>query len=208
MTADERRRMAVGSFAVALGLPPIAALQQRGRDPETAKFTLLLEDGRRVRIGTIAVLWSQTQLARVLAVTLGVVPPPIEQADWRKAIAALISNGVDVDEAHGETFEDSVREWASRYGARASTDRDGAARLGDPFRDDGALHLTASGLAKYVRREFSEQIKLADLRQALRDLGAEQITVRWDRHPGANTDRARARTSTSYYRIDLDGQDA
>lgn len=204
--STDTKSIALGAFADLLHLPPLAGLAQRGRDPETARYTLALQDGRTVRIGTIKILWSQAELARVLAVTLGIVPPSIKADDWRNAIAALIRHVVDVEETPGETFEDAVREWAIAYGHQATTDRDGAARRGDPFHDDGDIHLTAGGLARYIRREYSEQVRLADLRQALVDVGFERITIRYDRNPKGTGDE-RKRSSTSYYRlalIDLD----
>lgn len=194
---QDLRTATLDAFATLIGVPPLARLAQRGRDPETARYTLALRDGREVRIGTIRVLWSQTELARVLAVTLGCVPPVIERDSWRTAIGALIAHAVDVDEAPGERFEDAVREWLLVYAEHASGDREGSAPRGMPFCDGGVLHVAASGLARYIRREFSEQVKLSELRQALADLGAERCNVSWSRRGGG-------RSSTSYYRVELE----
>jgi hypothetical protein len=194
--AEDLRAATLAAFATLLGLPPLARLGQRGRDPETARYTLTLADGRDVRIGTIRVLWSQTELARVLAVTVGCVPPVIDRDGWRNAIAALVANAVEVDEAPGERFEDTVREWLLVYAEHAGGDREGAAPRGLPFCDGGLLHVAASGLARFVRREFSEQVKLTELRQALADLGAERCNISYTKRDGN-------RSSTSYYRVDV-----
>lgn len=194
---SDRRAATLEAFATLLGLPPLARLAQRGRDPESARYTLELADGRSVRIGTIRVLWSQTELARVLAVTLGCVPPVLDRESWRNAIGALIAHAVDVDEAPGERFEDAVREWLLVYAEHATGDREGAAPRGLPFCDDaGVLHVAANALARYIRREFSEQVKLTELRQALADLGFERCNVSYAKRGG--------RSSTSYYRLELD----
>ena len=76
-----------------------------------------------------------------------------------------------------------------------------AVARGLPFCDGGLLHVAASGLARYIRREFSEQVRLTDLRQALADLGAERCNVSWTRRGGG-------RSSTSYYRVELTLLDA
>jgi len=200
MTNDDLRTKVLRAFAVLLGLPELKGLTQRGRDPETARFTLTLADGRSVRIGTIKVLRSQTELAGVLAVAVDCCPPAIERKDWHDAIAALLTHAKDVDETPGETFEAAVAEWTLRYADRATTDKDGAAPRGEPIRDGQTLYVTANGLARYIRREYSEQIKLHALRQAIVDLGGERCNVSYTK-PGGS------RSSTSYYRIavgDLD----
>jgi hypothetical protein len=197
---DETRHQALEAFGQLTGVTGISRLVQRGRDPQTARFTLELDDGREVRIGTIDNLWSQTQLAKVVAVTMSSVLMPCEAKDWRIAIGALIVHATDVEETPGETLEDAVADWLERYAGNATTDSDGAAATGAPFIEDGHLHVNASDLAKYIRREYTEQIKLHDIRQALADLGYERRAVNYVRGTGNNAKRS----STSYYRTLLD----
>lgn len=199
-----RRELAASSFSQLLDIPLISRLIQRGRDPDLARYTLELADGQTIRIGTSKILWSQAELGRVLMVAIGCVPITVSTKDWRNAIRALIVNCTDVEETPDETFEATVTEWVRAYSTRATTDRDGAAPNGQPFTDNGDLYITANSLAKYVRREYSEQLRLHDLRQALRDIGFEQATIHYARKTGKTTKRS----STSYYRIDqntLDG---
>ena len=200
-----RRELAASSFSQLLDIPLISRLIQRGRDPDLARYTLELADGRTIRIGTSKILWSQAELGRVLMVTIGCVPITVSTKDWRNAIRALTVHCTDVEETPNETFEATVAEWVAAYSSRATTDRDGAAPNGQPFTDAGDLHLTANSLAKYIRREYSEQIRLHDLRQALRDIGFVQTTVHYTRKPGRGPAK---RSSTSYYKIShntLDG---
>lgn len=198
---DDTRARVLGAFAVLLGLPALAGLTQRGRDPETARFTLHFADGKSVRVGTIKALRSQTELAGVLAVAVDCYPPAIERPKWHDAISALLTHAKDVDETPGETFEASVAEWVSRYADRATADKNGAAPRGEPIRDGQMLFVTASGLARYVRREYSEQVKIHALRQALGDLGGERCNVSYNRSDGS-------RSSTSYYRVAISDLDA
>jgi hypothetical protein len=197
------RHAAAAAFSVLLDIPNITRLVQRGRDPELARYTLELADGRTIKIGTIKILWSQAELSKVLAVTVGCVPLSVDAKEWRGAIRALIIHCTDVEETPNETFEATVMDWVRAYSQRASSDRDGAAPTGLPFTDSGDLYITANGLAKYVRREYSEQVKLHDLRQALRDNQFEQDTVHYSRKVGRGTKRS----STSYYRASIDAID-
>lgn len=201
MTDDTRRQRALAAFASLVDLPPLARLTQRGRDPLNARYTLELADGRELRVGTIKTLWSQTEFYKVVAVTLGMVPYGVEQADWRKGIRALINHGTEVIETPGEAFEDTVRDWISAYAGHASSaDRDGAAASGAPFIEEGLLHIHAGGLARFVRRELIEQVKLPELYQGLRDLGFERRVIHYVRD---QRNSSTTRTTASYYRAPL-----
>jgi len=183
-------------FARVARLPPIARVVQRGRDPETARYTIHLTDGREVRVGNVEVLFSRAKLSKVLAVTIQKALAPIKAGDWADMINILVEAAVEVEETPGETYEETVRNWTRHYiDMGATSDRNGAAAQGSPFHDDGHVHLTADGLARYIRREYSEQVKLHELRTALRDLGFERVTIHYVRG-GKNTEK---RSSTSYY---------
>lgn len=193
---DDLRTEALAHLSGVLGVPEISRVIQRGRDPETARFTLAFKDGTEVRLGTIDNLWSQAKLAKILLVAIGVVPETVKASEWRTVLGGVARLCVDVEEITGEGFDDAVSEWLEAYldTAGLDADRDGAARQGLPFRDNGTLHLTATHLAKFVRREFSEQVASQQLRQALTDLGFERQTV--------NYSRGKSRSTRSYYVID------
>jgi hypothetical protein len=192
-TTNEPRDEALARFCHVAGIPQLTAITQRGRDPETARFTFHFADGQQVRIGTIKTLWSQAELAKVLAVTVGCVPEPVKAADWRTVLAVLIRDAVNIEEVTGEDFQDSVREWLERYlaGHGLEADHQGAAAHGLPHIHEGELYVTASHLAKYIRREYSENVTLVQLRTALTDLGLQRQTVMFN--------KAGKRSSTSYY---------
>lgn len=198
MTDDRARALdAFNDIIGAEGANRIAAIDQRGRDPQTARYTFTLVDGRVIRIGTIDTLWSQPQLGKAVAVTMSASLIPVDPKDWRVAIAMLVRHVIDVEETPGESLEDAVADWLERYAGHASsTDRDGAAATGSPFIDEGHLHINASDFARYIRREYTEQIKLTELRQALADLGYERHAINYVRGTGHNAKRS----STSYYR--------
>lgn len=190
---QDLREEALARFSRLTGAPDIARITQRGRDPQTARFTFHLKDGRQIHIGTIKNLWSQVELAKVLTVACGVVLARLKPADWQDLLAVLISACVEVQEIEGEQFEDTVREWLTDYtDTRAlDADKNGAAAQGLPYRDNGHIHISASHFAKYVRREHSEQIALPELRQALGDIGFDRQTIWYQ--------RAKKRAARSYY---------
>jgi hypothetical protein len=199
MTSDERRTQALTSFSQATGLPAIGRIEQRGRDPQTALYTIQFADGRNVRVGTIKILWSQAELARVFAVAIGIVPPAVDPSAWRIAIGVLINCATDVIETNGESFETLVSEWVRAYTAKAAPSPHHAAPAGDPYTDNNELYVSANSLARYVRREYSEQVDSHALRVALVDIGFERETVYYTRNG--------KRSSTSYYHCPLDRLD-
>jgi hypothetical protein len=193
-----QRQATLNDFATITGFTGIRRLVQEGRDRATARYTIELDNGQRVRVGTIDNLWSQAELGKVVLVTLGINLQVVKASDWRPIIGALIVDATDVEEAADERYEETVREWIARYASRATNDRAAAAH-GDAFHDNGDTYLTANELARYVRRNYSETVKLVELRQALKDLGFERVNVSYDK-PSSNGHRTRS--STSYYRID------
>lgn len=195
----ELRRQMLDQFAAKTGLPALDRVVQHGTEPTTARYTFEFRDGREVRVGGIDILWSRTNLSKVLAVTIQTVVAPLKPADWTEAVGGLVQHAVDVEERPGETFQDAVEEWLAVYLGRASNDKDGAASMRVPFIHENEAHLHAETFAKHIRREYSETIKLPELRQALVDLGFERTTVHYATKTGTTTKRSTA----SYYRAPL-----
>jgi hypothetical protein len=190
---DDREEV-LARFSRATGIPSLTRVTQRGRDLDTARYTLHLDDGRQIRIGTLDRLWSRTEMAKLMLATCGIIVTRCKAADWQDAISVLIARGVDVEEITGEAFEDSVREWLDSYLAThpPSQDRAGAATQQLPFTEGDQVHVAASHLAKYIRREYSENVQLRPLREALSDLGLQRQTIYYEKRSGK-------RTSASYY---------
>lgn len=195
------RRQVLSDFALAGSLPAIESVIQHGEDPATVRYTFHFSGGREVRVPSAAVLFSQAQLNQLFAVVLRRTMTPCKASEWRERVGVLIEHGVEVVEQPGEKFTDTVAEWISTYADRASTDPAGAAALRAPFHENGALHVAATELAKYVRREYSEQVKLPELREALCDLGYERVAIHY--RPKSGT-----RSTVSYYRLTVEASDA
>lgn len=189
---EDRRKRVLAIFAKTIDTPPIAAVHQRGRDAETARFTIELQDGRKIRIGTVKTLRSQTELGSVLAVAIGSGGPMAEQKDWRKIWSLLFRDGITVQETDGENFTATVREWLAGYSSGATHDREGAAAGGLPFIDDDHLHVQVDNLTTYLRGKYGEVPRRAELWSALAELGFERVAIHYTKG-----DR---RSSKSYYR--------
>lgn len=196
-TTPDHRTIALTVFAASTGFDKLARILQRGRDIQTARFSIQLHDQRVIRIGNADTLWSYTKFSQVMAVALSAPLEYVKPSDWREIVNGLIAAATDVEEPTGESYEDTVTDWLRKYARGALRSRDHAAPSGEPFEEDGHLHISANEFAKHVRRDYSEQVKISELRQALGDLGYERITVMYAR-PGGK------RSSTSYYRGPLE----
>ena len=194
---DQLRKAVLADFSLAGGLPALERVVQHGEDPTTVRYTFHFEGGKEVRVPDAATLFSQAQLNQLFAVVLRRTMIGCKPVEWRERVNMLVENGLEVQERPGERFIDTVAEWVLAYADRASSDKDGAAALRAPFHFEGDIYLVATELAKYVRREFSEQVKLTELRQALADLGFERLAVNCKQAGGS-------RTTVSYYRRRLD----
>jgi len=194
----DQRTETLARFSSLTGAPEIKRIVQRGRDTETARYTIELADGRAVRVGSIKVLTSQAELSRVLAVTCSVMPRRLKPTAWGDVLTTLISCAVDVQETPGEALEDRISDWLSLYASGAHTaDRDGAAAAREPFISDEHLHIAASHFAKWIRREYGETMRTSDVYPALSDLGFTPQSIYYIRP------RGKIRQHVRYYRAPL-----
>lgn len=184
------REEALKQFIDITGLHGLIGARQRGRDPQTARYTLMFADGSIVNLKNVNVLWSQTEFGKVLFVALSRGLPVIKRNDWHSAVTSLLAI-IDVDEIDGEAFEDDVAEWLDSYRNLATSDEAGAAPHGMPYTQNGRLHISASHFAKYISREYSQHLDMGELRRALSDLGFQRDKKSYG--PKRN------RSSRSYY---------
>lgn len=190
------RDLALAAYHDLTDTHEVTGIEQRGRDPRTARITLVAGD-RRVHLGTIESLWSHSRFSQAHAIAFGSVPQACKAAEWRDCVGALLMHVVTVVETPGEAMSDTVAEWIGYYAtAEATQDQEGAVPHGRPFwSENGELHLTAGDLGKYVRREFAEPVNRADLIVALTDLGYTRRTI----HYRSQTGKVVSKTSKSYY---------
>ncbi len=188
---DDRRCQALAEFANATGLPAIRHIVQRGRESESAVYTFEFEGGRKVRVGTIKVLWSLSELSKVMAVTMGCPLPSFAPASWYTLRTKLLEHAIEIDETPGEAFCDIVRDWLGKYCENATGERNGAMAAKRPYVEDDEIRIHAVSFARDIRRQFSASVKEKELLGALGDLGFERRTIMYE--------RGSARASASYY---------
>lgn len=177
-------------FCASTKLPELAHVKQRGRDAD-AVYTFEFADGRVVRIGTIKVLWSQSELGKVLSVAIGKPLPSFEAASWYTLRTKLLTYGVEVDETPGESFCDIVRDWLGKYCENATGERNASMIAKRPYFEGDEVRIHAVSFARDIRRQFSASVKEKELLGALADLGFERRTIMYD--------RGSKRASASYY---------
>ena len=184
---EQMRRDTLDEFARMMQLPKIARVIQRGAEPENARYTFELADGRSIRIGGTGALWSQAQLGQVVAASIQRVPPEHDMKTWRKLLGVLMRNAVEVEEAPGESFAEIVCDWLRDYARSPGTDADGCAAAGRPFIRNEQLHIHAPTFSTYVKRQLHGTFERLELLQALVDIGFERKTINYVPPRGTRT---------------------
>ena len=173
------------------GAPVIKELVQYGNDPDDARYVFVLADGREINVGPYANLRQTRRLDERIGPATGFVMNKIKEDErWVSALTALLRCAQVREEG-----EDKTREWVKRYtDDRLGAQRDEAAREGEPFEEEGWIHVKAHPLARYVRGVMRERINHADLIPLLRRAGFDQYTVHYETKNGK-------RSTASYWRI-------
>lgn len=155
----------------------VAAWVQHGR--ERARYSLRLEDGREVPMGTAAQVLSLDQFRSRLYEATGATLPAWKRERWLR-IARSLAEAAEIVENDQMDRLTTVREWVSGYLGNGGVLRDGTAEeygeaiaAGRPFVRDGMVYLQASALRRYVILTQLEPIETHDLLDALRAAGFE-----------------------------------
>lgn len=188
-TASEPTRT-VSLFTQLLGGPEVKELVQDSRDPDQARFRIVLADGREVPIGTGADLLSADRFRSAFAIVTGHVVPAVKRDKWHKVIQALL-HAATVNEESDETRAARVHAIVRDYVDRgASTDREAACQAHDPFVHDGDIYVPLDPLTHWLRRVRGERLVSADVKQLLIAGGFERKTVNYVRDTGKKSSRS------------------
>jgi hypothetical protein len=177
------------------GGPEVVEFVQDSRDPETARYRLVLANGDEVPVGPVANLTDPGRFRnRFLTVTRHLIPR-LKAKDWDRVVQALLISAT-VNEGKDDTRMARALAWAHDYTEHTmSTDRDAACQAKDPFEHDDRIHLHAGSMHHWLKRARQERIELADLRQYLVAAGFERKTINYQRDDKKTSTR-------SYYVID------
>jgi hypothetical protein len=196
----EAQPIAIAGFRDVTTLPPLERIVQYGRELATAHFTLEFEDGSSLDVDNGDILFSRTQMTKLIAIKRGELVIQGRQADWMGVIVGLFKNASVVEEDPDEKLSSSVEDWLAQYAdANASTDRDGAARRRSPFTDPQTkqLHINVDHFARWVKTTLMAQTTTLELRRAIAELGWQRTAVHYN---AEGSGRSRRRAMTRYWR--------
>lgn len=175
-------------FSKVIGGPEIRELIQDGRDPDTARFRLVLADGRDVPIGAASSLLDFGRFRERYMVVTQHVPQDIKRVDWIKIVQAMIVTATINDE---DTRSARIRGLIELYVDRGlSTDRNGACTAMDPWEDDYRVYVHAGQFTQWLRKVQGERLIEADVRQLLTSGGFERRTVPYVSDDGRKNSRS------------------
>ena len=190
----EEPRKVTATFSKAVGGPKIKELVQEGRDPSSARFVLVLEDGREVALGAMRELARQQTFRENFAVVTQFYPVEVTRKKWDEVVRGLLT-AAEVHEVQEVSYSEMIRGHLEKYlERRMSADRDGACRASDPFRDDEYVYVHAGSFLTWLRQIARERIDKADLLIGFKQLGMERKSMNYTKADGRNAQR-------SYYRI-------
>lgn len=169
----------LGLFNRVLGGPEIKELTQYGSDPDTARYVLVLANGKEVPLGAIGVLWNQDQFMMRFAVVTQFVGKAVDGKKWKMILQALLSAAEikdDEEDTRAHRAWQMVLEYVER---RYSTDKNLACQSNDPFVMGGDLYVPLGPFHQYLRRVRGERIADVDLRQLLEAAGFERKSINY-----------------------------
>ncbi len=199
-TADQMARLnedgvappavVVHLFNKILGGPAVKELVQNGRDPDLARFHLVLADGREVPIGPVSSLINQGRFRERFAVVTAHLPKLIKANRWDDVVQALLS-AATIREEREDTKASLVIGWLDSYvDRRTSADKDGACQAHDPFVNGDELFIALGPFNQWLRKVQGERVASMDLKLQLEFAGFERRTVNYRRDDGSKSSRS------------------
>jgi hypothetical protein len=187
-TAEPTRTVSL--FTQLLGGPEVKELVQDSRDPDQARFRLVLADGREVPIGTGSDLLNPEKFRSAFAVVTGHVVPGIKRDKWHKIVQALL-HAATINEETEDTRAARGVNWVRDYCDRGlSTDKNMACQAHDPFTADGEVFVPLGGFVHWLRRIKGERLAEADIKQLLIAAGFERRTINYNKDTGRKSSRS------------------
>lgn len=180
----------INLFNKILGGPAVKELVQNGRDPDLARFHLVLADGREVPIGPVSSLIAQGRFRERFAVVTAHLPKLIKASRWDDIVQALL-NAATIREEREDTKASLVIGWLDSYvDRRTSSDRDGACQAHDPFVAGDELFIALGPFNQWLRKVQGERIQPMDLKLMLEFAGFERRTVNYRKDDGSKSSRS------------------
>jgi hypothetical protein len=185
----------ISAFNRVVGGPQVKEFVQDGRDPQTARFTLVLANGDQVRLGRANALMSQDRFREAFAVVTGHVLTRVKMPRWDSAVQALLKVR-HVRESEDDTPEGTVGDWLSRYLYERLPSRPGveakdeACRTKEPFEEESEVFVFAASFGGFVRQMLRVNVPDHEVKDMLRQAGFERRTVHYETGEGRVSTRS------------------
>lgn len=159
---------------------PVARFLQHG--DEQSRYTLVLEDGTEIALGTHKDLLSPDQTRGRILDRIGVVLPLIKKPAWVGIVGQLMSIR-ELVASEEQTRVETVRNWVRGYIARGIPEVNTTEELANEVQNSaphirrGRIYLSASHLRRWVVMTALEDMSLPDIRDHLRTAGFQQTKV-------------------------------
>lgn len=162
-----------------LGIPPIKTVWKISGGQET-QYTLVLENGKKVTLGDVGVLDSQTKFGRKLMDQLGVVIPEFPRDEWLNILQKILDLSEPPSSDESTPLMERLQRWITAYLDDDPPPRNPhpdvrrrAAVHHRPFRKDGNVWVSTMGLKEFVEDNFQESPSLKKLARHFRLAGFE-----------------------------------
>lgn len=166
----------LGKLSLMLGVP-ISRWIQHGR--ENARYSLVMTDGRAVRIGAAGDVLNHSSFAKRMY-EAGRVINPMKGKTWMEFTRGLIV-AAEVVENEEASSSWQAEQWVKSYlsdHAADSRDWQDAAAGNEPFIKDGKLHISASELRKHMRvLQHEHGVDRIEVLECLRSAGFTRIST-------------------------------
>jgi len=173
------KEMALTKLSDDLGIK-IKNLTRYESDPPA--YTLTIDGGLIISLGTIEALTRQTKFRDQLAAGAGILPRKLKPMDWDNAVRLLLSHA-EHDNAGYETSEQGqCREWLNIYttSAMIHDNRGDGLTSSEPWRESGEIYILLTPFKGWIAVHQQEKVTARTLGLSLRQIGAEPVSISKD----------------------------
>lgn len=170
---DTERDKILATLSEAIGVK-VSAWVKNGK--ANAIYTLVLEDGEQIRIGSAANVLNQSTFRTRVYDATGAMLQDVGKEKWNRICATLATIAVVIDNPE-RTDRGKIIGWLCDYLPVQVSYKDAewtkAIESNSPFLRDGRWHVAAPSLIRWLRSEYGVNFTTEDVYDGLRLLGFE-----------------------------------
>jgi hypothetical protein len=178
--AEAQERLEEGGsladLSILLGVEIIDLIKHMGDPPE---YWMETSEGS-ITLGTISNIVDQSRFRNAVAATTGRVLVRCKEPTWARRAEAILSCCREVELGEASHPGSEMGRWVETYleSQTILNDQAIAAEQGLPFKKDGVVMFSLSGLRQYLRFSMGEQLSSHKLGQRLRLCGIEPTVIK------------------------------